>query len=118
MQTQNDGELFLIKHLLILREQIAPFNNEFSSVELQLDFTKIKDAAFGLMQKKDKFFRLNRDNAFLDFLLHVKHHKILLFSIIALLILIIEGHFASQRKPDRFEKRNRHDTKVFLREIH
>jgi hypothetical protein len=57
--------------LLILREQIAPFNNDFSVVELQLDFTKIKEAAFGFLNKKEKIFRLDRDNAFLDFLLNV-----------------------------------------------
>ncbi len=46
-----------------------PFNNEFSSVEVQLDFSKIKDAAFGLMNNKSKLFQMNYDNAFVDFLL-------------------------------------------------
>ena len=58
--------------MLILREQIAPFNNDFSVVEVQLDFTRLKEAAFGLLHKKGKFFRLDRDNAFMDFLLNVK----------------------------------------------
>ncbi|XP_033760571.1 conserved oligomeric Golgi complex subunit 3-like isoform X2 [Pecten maximus] len=64
-----DGELFIIKHLLILREQIAPFQADFSIRETSLDFSKFKGAAYGLVNNKSKLFALNSTNALLQFIL-------------------------------------------------
>ncbi|XP_069704565.1 conserved oligomeric Golgi complex subunit 3 [Periplaneta americana] len=64
-----DGELFQIKHLLILREQIAPFQVDFTIKEMSLDFSKVKTAAFGLLHKRKRLFSLGTNNALLEFLL-------------------------------------------------
>lgn len=64
-----DGELFEIKHLLILREQIAPFRVDFTVKETSLDFSKVKTAAFGLLQKRKQMFAMGSNNAILEFLL-------------------------------------------------
>uniref|UniRef100_K9IMX8 Conserved oligomeric Golgi complex subunit 3 n=1 Tax=Desmodus rotundus TaxID=9430 RepID=K9IMX8_DESRO len=70
-KTQIDGQLFLIKHLLILREQIAPFHTEFTIKEVSLDLKKTRDAAFKILNPMTvpRFFRLNSNNALIEFLL-------------------------------------------------
>ncbi|XP_040281372.1 conserved oligomeric Golgi complex subunit 3 isoform X1 [Bufo bufo] len=81
-KTQVDGQLFLIKHLLTMREQIAPFHTDFTIKEISLDLKKTRDAAFKILHPKtvSHFFRLNSSNAFLEFLLQgtpeIKEHYI------------------------------------------
>ncbi|KAK7603161.1 hypothetical protein V9T40_003160 [Parthenolecanium corni] len=64
-----DGYLFQIKHILILREQIAPFQVDFTITEMSLDFNQLKSAAYGLLQK-EKLFTFGSNNAILEFILH------------------------------------------------
>nr|CAG4647727.1 EOG090X02EM [Moina brachiata] len=68
-KTTLDAHLFHIKHLLILREQIAPFQVDFAVKEMSLDFSSVKTAALGLFQKKGRLFSLSASNALLEFLL-------------------------------------------------
>ncbi|KAM9486494.1 conserved oligomeric Golgi complex subunit 3 [Clarias gariepinus] len=81
-KTQIDAQLFLIKHLLIMREQIAPFHTDFAIKEISLDLKKTRDAAFKILNPRavSKFFRLNSHNAILEFLLEgtpeIKEHYI------------------------------------------
>lgn len=64
--------------MLILREQISPFRVDFTVKETTLDFSKVKTAAFELLQKRKQLFSLGSNNALLEFLLdgtpQVKEH--------------------------------------------
>lgn len=70
-KTSIDGYLFSIKHLLILREQIAPFKIECTVREVEIDFSKIQTAAFNLMNNSKDIFSLRSTNGFLHFLFEV-----------------------------------------------
>ncbi|KAI2800638.1 hypothetical protein RDWZM_009045 [Blomia tropicalis] len=64
-KTLIDGYLFIIKYLLIIREQIIPFHIETSIKEVYLDFTKTKSAVIELLQKRANLFTLTSNNALL-----------------------------------------------------
>lgn len=68
-KTPIDGKLFQIKHLLIIREQIAPFQVDFTTKELSLDFSTVQKAAVDLMHNRRQIFSFSSNNALLEFLL-------------------------------------------------
>ncbi|KAH9422523.1 Golgi transport complex subunit 3 [Dermatophagoides pteronyssinus] len=63
-----DSYLFIIKYLLIIREQITPFQIDQSIKEVYLDFTRTKTAVIDLIQKRENLFSLTTNNALLKFL--------------------------------------------------
>ncbi|XP_078088378.1 conserved oligomeric Golgi complex subunit 3 isoform X2 [Mustelus asterias] len=107
-KTQTDGQLFLIKHLLILREQIAPFHTDFAIKEISLDLKKTREAAFKMLNPRSvpRLFRLSSNNSILEFLLEGSPE-------------IKEHYIDSKKEVDRnlksaCEKFIQHQTKLFV----
>ncbi len=60
------GQLFTIRQLLILREQIAPFEADFAVVERGLDFSHVKDYLRRTLSGQLPLFSFSSNNAVLQ----------------------------------------------------
>ncbi|KAE9416269.1 hypothetical protein Angca_005221, partial [Angiostrongylus cantonensis] len=70
-----DAELFLVKHLLILREQTTPYRQgaykndiNLPTLDCSIDFAKMKSSLF---DDKSRWFAISSNNAFLELLFSV-----------------------------------------------
>eukprot|EP00210_Caulerpa_lentillifera_P003273 g3124.t1 len=57
-----DGQLFAIRHLLLLREKLVPFRIDFSMTEKDLDFTHMRDHMRRVLSGEVSVFQLPTNN--------------------------------------------------------
>lgn len=63
-----DGQLFVIQHLLFLREQIAHFDVDLTVTDIDLDFSHMRDHVKRIMTGQASLFTLSSSNAVVQML--------------------------------------------------